>query len=256
MSFFNIYDSLPGSSLASFDSIIPPKLHRRVMRAISMGPNLHEKNSLLTWEIAIDFIPKHPNARLSILPSCQCIVTLLSHQVTHPCCQPIPSLLSIYNFETVFHIPSSHLNLSISRHNSTTTLHVNKHRHLDPKQLKASQHPRISSTLMISPNFCVFFTPISTSLRKKTPTFIDDRFDTKAFFCQSFLDPSASLNASNDTIFPKIQSQQKANYVIKHEERVHRPKTSRRYTDGFVAKYRNPKPSNQQPTNPSSNPPA
>jgi len=112
MSFFNIYDSLPRSSLASFDSIIPPKLHRRVMRAISMGPNLHEKNSLLPWEIAIDFIPKHPNARLSILPSCQCIVTLLSHQVTHPCCQPIPSLLSIYNFETVFHIPSSHLNLS------------------------------------------------------------------------------------------------------------------------------------------------
>jgi len=135
MSFFNIYDSLPRSSLASFDSIIPPKLHRRVMRAISMGPNLHEKNSLLPWEIAIDFIPKHPNARLSILPSCQCIVTLLSHQVTHPCCQPTPSLLSIYNSETVFHIPSS-LNLSISRHNSTTTLHVNKHRHLDPSKSK------------------------------------------------------------------------------------------------------------------------
>ncbi len=74
MSFFNIYGSLPRSSLASFDSIIPPKLHRRVMRAISMGPNLHEKKSLLTWEIAIDFIPKHPNARLSILLSCQCIV--------------------------------------------------------------------------------------------------------------------------------------------------------------------------------------
>ncbi len=178
MSFFNIYDSLPRSSLASFDSIIPPKLHRRVMRAISTGSNLHEKNSLLTWEIAIDFIPKHPNARLSILLWCQCIVTLLSHQVTHPCCQPIPSPSSRYP-ETAFHVPSSHLNLSISRHNSTTTLHVNKHRHLDPKQTKASQHPRISSTLMIFPNFCVFFTTISTSLKKKPPrTFIADRFYT------------------------------------------------------------------------------